>query len=172
MALGENLRDVSAGHVVIVVGIARVIVEIRYIVPIEHGIIKLDTRPLGLDDVQLREMLAQLLVESVLEVVRQAIGPHKSTRRGVTSGLIDTAYRQQVTQQSPVSFHIHVCDAQILHVGASVVYLLPIEQCTAVDNQSRNIRRSLQREPGVAQFGQIAQLERLNRGRQDNRSER
>jgi len=172
MALGENLRDVSTGCVVIVVGIARVIVKIRYIVPVKHGIIKLDTRPLGLNDVQLREMLAQLLVESVLEIVRQAIGPHKPTRWGVTSSLIDAAYRQQVTQQSPVSLHIYACNTQILHIGASVVYLLPIEQCTAVDDQSRNIRRSLQREPGVAQFGQIAQFERLNRSRENGRGER
>ena len=172
MALGENLRDVSAGHVVIVVGIARVIVEIRYIVPVEHGIIKLDTRPLGLDDIQLREMFAQLLIESVLEIVRQPVGSHEPTRRGVTSGLVDAAYRQQVPQKSPVSFHIHACDAQILHIGASVVQLLPVDQCATVNNQSRNVRRPLQREPGVAQLGQIAQLERLNRVRQDNRSER
>ena len=111
----------STGRVVIVVGIACVIVEIRYIMPVEHGIIELDTRPLRLDDVQFREMLAQLLVESVLEIVRQPVGSHEPTRRGVTSGLIDAAYRQQVTQKSPVSFHIHACDAQILHVGASVI---------------------------------------------------
>ena len=165
MALREDASNMSARNVRRIEPVARPVVEVRDVRRIGDRIVELDARPRRLFDRQLREVRLHGRKLLLVHVLRQAAAAHKPARRRIAALLVHTAHRCEAPKQRPVVLEIDARHAQVLHCRAAGQQLLPVDQSTAVDHQTRDRCRALKRQPRIREAVQADQFQRLQRRR-------
>ena len=159
-------------HISVAVLVASLVIEVADISIICHGLVELNHRVRRLQDVQLWEVGTHAAVLGIVEILGELILTYDSAGIYVTSRFIHTAYRHQQSQDATVATLIDTCHTEVSDSGTLLSQLQPVDFWAAIYHQSGDILSTFEGQRIICQLWQIAELQRLQGGREHNLDKR